>query len=201
MPSDAEICNLAFSHVGVGVEIANLSTDRGQEAAIARRFYEATNKELQRDFKWPFNRRFATLGLVEEDPTSEWAFSYRRPSDCLLERRIITGDRIETEENRIPFIVGSDASGGLIYTDQEDAELEYSVYVDDPELYTPDYVMSLSFRLAAYFGPRLGGGDPFKMTERSFQFFKMSMAKAQLNATIATQKDLPAESEFIRARG
>jgi hypothetical protein len=62
-----------------------------------------------RDFDWSFARRYTTLGLVEEDPNTDWAYVYRYPSDCLSVRSIVGAMR--TDRSRLPFTLGSDASG------------------------------------------------------------------------------------------
>lgn len=87
MSSSTEISNMALSHLAISREIAALDTERSQEAQACRRFYETVRKTVLRDYPWPFATKFATLALVEDDPNSEWDFSYRYPSDCLNARR------------------------------------------------------------------------------------------------------------------
>src|SRR5688572_11149621 len=111
MASETEIANLALSHLGVGKEIANLETERSQEAVACRRFYDTARDATLRDFSWPFATKIAVLGLIEADPNDEWDYSYRYPSDCLQLRRILSGVRNDTRDSRVPFKLAHDDSG------------------------------------------------------------------------------------------
>ena len=201
MPSDTEIGNLALSHIGVSTEIQNLETDQSEEASALRRFYTPALEELERDFAWPFTTVLgAALGLVAEDPNDEWAYSYRYPSDCKMFRKILSGTRNDTRQSRVPYRIGRDTTGLLIFADKEDAECEYAIYEDDPQRFPPDFVMAFSLLLAAYIAPRLTAGDPFKLGERAYKLYLMSKPKAQGNALNEEQPEEEPSSEFIRAR-
>lgn len=199
MATDIEICNLALSHLGIGKEIASF-TEKSQEAQACNRFFDETRDTVMRSLAWPFATKFVTLGLVEEDPTSEWGFSYRYPSDCFTARRIFSGDRNDSPQTRVPYKLGNDDQGTLIYTDQEDAELEYTVLVDDPQLWPADFRMALSFLLAVYMAPRLAAGDPFKLGERAATLYGRTMAAASANAYNEQQDEQPPDAEMIRER-
>lgn len=194
------IANMALGHLGNGQEIANLDTERTQEAIAMRRFYATARDEMLREFPWPFATGRATLGLVEEDPNDEWAFSYRYPSDCVKARRIVGSLRNETRQSRVPYKIEQDATGILLLTDMEDAILEYTVREEDASLYPPDFVMALSLRLAAYTAPKLTRGDAFKMGDRALKFWMLAKSYAQGNAANEQQDDELPDSEFIRSR-
>lgn len=198
--STTAIANLAISHLGIGKEIANLITERSAEAQACRRFYETARDITLRDFSWPFATKINALGLVEEDPNDEWGFSYRYPTDCLKLRRILSGIRNDTRQTRIPYRVTRDESGLLIYTDAEDAELEYTINESDVGRFPPDFVMALSFLLAGYVAPRLTGGDPFKLGNRALELYQFELSKARSSAANEEQPDDLPESEFIRTR-
>lgn len=199
--STTEIANLALSHLGVGKEIAALDTERSEEARACRAFYETARDEMLRGWPWPFARKFAEPTLVDEDPTDEWAYSYRMPSDCLFVRRILSGDRNDSRQTRIAYSIGYDPDGlALIYTDQDDPTIEYTVKVTDVTKFAPDFVMALSYRLAAYVAPRLTKGDPFKMADRTLKLYDMSARFAAASAFNEEQVDEEVDSEFERMR-
>lgn len=200
MASNTEICNIALSHVGVGKSIANLDTEQSQEAVVCRVFFETVRDAVLRDFAWPFASRTVAVGLIEEDPNDEWDYSYRYPTDCLSIRRVLSGVRNDTHQSRVPYKIAQDDDGRLIYCDTEDAEIEYTVRAEDPELYSPDFVMALSFRLAFYIAPRLTGGDPFGLGSRALKMYEYEISKAKASAANEEQYDNLPESEFIRTR-
>lgn len=199
--SEIAICNMALSHLGVAKEIANLETENSQEAAACRRFFAQARDNTLRDYPWPFATKIEALALVEEEPNDEWGYSYRVPSDFVRLRRILSGERNDTRQTRVSYRIVRDTAGLLIYTDQENAEIEYTIRETDPTRYPSDFVMALSLRLAAYIAPRLTGGDPFKLGERALQLHEYEIRKAQSSATIEEQADDNPDSEFIRERG
>lgn len=199
MATETEICNLALSHLNYGVEIASLDEDT-EEANACRRVYETARDELLRDYEWPFATKFAALAEVEADPTDEWGYSYRYPSDCKFFRRIVSGQRTDTNQTAVPYRIGRDSQGLLIYTDEADAEAEYSYAETDSGRFPPDFVVALSYRIAAYVAPRLAGGDPFKLGPLALQLYQMSLAKAYGTARREEQPDPEPDSEWISGR-
>jgi hypothetical protein len=200
MATDTEIANLALSHLGIGKLLANLDTDRSEEGNVCRRFFDIAKDATLRDFSWPFATKFATLNLVEEDPTGEWGYSYRYPSDCLMLRRIISESRNDSRQSQEPYKIGQDDEGLLIYTDREDAEVEYTVRVTNNDTLPSDFVMAFSFRLATYIAPTVTNGDPFKLGDKAMQRYVMEMTIARASVVNEEQPDEEVQSEFIRAR-
>lgn len=200
MASSTEICNMALSHLGIGKEIAALESERSQEAEACRRFYSTAQDATLRDFPWPFATKIAALALVEEDPNSEWGFSYQEPSDCLGLRRILSGIRNDNRQSRVPYRRAYGDSGAVIFTDAEDAEIEYTIRVTDPLRYSPDFILAFSLRIASYIAPRVTGGDPFKLGTRAMSLYEYELSKARSAAVNEEQDEEVPESEFIRGR-
>lgn len=200
MTSKVDICNLAISHLGVGKSIATFDTERSEEASACRTFWDQALKQTLRDFHWPFSRRTVTLALVEEDPTTEWAYAYRYPSTCIEARKLLSGTRNETRQTRIAYQIAADTEGRLIYTDLEDAVLEYSALVTDTSLFPDDFAMALSCRLAVYIAPRLCGPDNQKQREYASQLYVAEISQAKANARNEEQPEEMPESELISGR-
>lgn len=200
MPTPTEIANLSLSHIGIGREIADLDTENSEEAQACRRFYPTTLETVLRDFPYPFANTFAEGQLVEEDPNTEWGYSYRYPSGCIKLIRILSGLRNDNRQSRVPYKIGRDSVGRLIYTDMENACFEYTHFEEDTSKFTPDAVMAFSFRLAAYIAPRLTGGDPFKMGDRAIKYYMMEVQVARANAVNEQQDEEKPQAEWLRAR-
>ena len=200
MASETEICNQAISHLGIGKEIADLDTEASAEASACRRFYDLCRDTVLRDFDWPFASNFFTLGLIEEDPNTEWDYSYRYPSNCLKIIRILSGKRQETTTSKEPYKIARDTTGRLIYADKEDACIEYTEKVTNPGHYTPDFTLALSYRLAVFISPRVMQGDPFKLGSAAMQMYQMEISKAKTLALNEAQTDIKQDSEFIQTR-
>jgi len=199
MSSAVQICNLALSHLDITKRIASF-TEESEEARLLSVFYETTRDVVIKDRRWPFATKIATLGLVEEDPNDDWAYSYRYPSDCLAVRRILSGIRNDLNSTRTPYKIAYDGAGRIIFSDFELAQAEYTARITDPELFPPDFVMALSFRIAAYIAPALTSGDPFNLGDRAMNMYKIELGNAASNSFNEEQPDVIPESSLIAGR-
>lgn len=199
MASDIQIANLALGHLAIGKTIASL-TENSSEARACNLFFDISREATLRDFPWPFASKIETLGLVESAPNSEWDYSYRYPSDCLMFHRILSGSRNDSRQTRVPYKISQDSTGKLIFTDAEDAVCEYTVNADNPGMYAPDFSIALSYRLAAFIAPRLMGGDNFKMGIQAMQLYEATISRAKASALNEEQPDELPDSEFITGR-
>lgn len=200
MNSKTDICNLAISHLGSGVEISDFETDLSEEAKACRVYYDMCRDIVLRDFWWPFARKIVTLGLVDEDPDNEWGYSYRYPSDALMIRRLQSGTRNDTRQSEIVFNVASDDDGSLVLTDAREAIAEYTFRNENVSRYPADFVEALSYRLAAFISPRICGGMAANKKTEMMQLYSLATGKASANAANEMKADEQPESEFIRAR-
>ncbi len=201
MSSKTEISNMAISHLGIGKEIANLETEQSQEASACRRFYEACVDAVLADLDWTFATKEAVLNLVVTNPNTEWLYSYTYPTDCVNLRRIKSGIRRDTQKSRVPYkILKGIGSGKLIYTDKQGAEVEYTVRLSDPTIFSPEFSLALSFNLAAYIAPRLTGGDPFKMKQEMLNQYRLELGRAKKKNMNEEVTETPPPSEFITTR-
>lgn len=210
MLSKTEICNMAISHLGIGKEIADLDTEKSSEAGACRRFYDVARDSSLRGFNWPFARQFSTLNLITDNTTQidstssylpEWNYYYAVPSGCLSIHRVLSGARNDSRQSRVPYILVQTQSGPQIYTDQINAQIEYTSQLTDTSLYPPDFVMAFSFLLASYIAPRITGGDNFQIGKMALEQYLSAISMAKAKALNEEQVDMDPESEFIRARG
>jgi hypothetical protein len=200
MASKTEIANLAIRHLGIGKPIGNLETEQSQEAAACRVFFDTVRDAVLEDFAWPFASQIRALGLIESDPTTEWAYSYAYPSDCLRFGRILSGIRTDTRQSVIPYRRAKIGDNEVILTDQDDAVAEFTIKITDTGLFSSAFTLAMSYRLAYYVAPSITGGDPFNIQERVGQLYIFELEKAQVNALNEVQQDEVPESEFTRAR-
>lgn len=197
--SQLAIWNLSLSHLGVSVEVADV-TERSKEAQACRRFYDQVIGEVLRDFPWPFATTFASLALVATAPTAEWAYSYRQPVDCTRFIRVLPGLRVDTPSSRIPFRLGYDSTGSLVFCDLTSAQAEYTTNLVNESRFTPDFTQMAALLLAGYLGPRVTKGDDFKLGDRALKLYEWRKAMAWQNAAGEQARDLSDASSFLDAR-
>lgn len=203
--SNTEIANMALAHLGNGKDIADLDTENSSEARSIRRFYNVAREATLADFAWPFATKYATLALVSEygdtgHVTDEYDFAYRYPTDCLMLRRIKSGNRNDDRQDRVEYKIAQDDQGQLILTDTEEAEVEFTILIESESRYSAEFVLALSLRLAVYAAPQLTKGDPFKLGDRAMGLYQQAISRAQANAANEQQAAEDADAESIRAR-
>ena len=200
MASKPEIANMTLSHLGIGNEITSIETDRSNEAAAVRRFYSLALETTLRDGKWPFATVIEDLGLIETDPNDEWSYSYRHPVNCAKIIKILSGTRNDTHQSRVPFKIAKDSAGRIIFTDKEDAQVEFIQIIDDPQFYTADFILAFSLKLAYMIIPRLSVGDPNGLRPIIERQYLAALSTAEKNAGNEEQPEVLPEAELIRGR-
>lgn len=206
MASNTEIANIALSHIGVGKEISDLTTEKSEEARACRRFFDIARDQTLRDYSWPFARRETDLSLIQSFLTvdSEWDYEYRYPSDAVKILRIVSqnyGNRNPARQTRIPYKISGDGTARVILCDEEQAKVEYIKRVTDEAYYPSDFEIAFAYRLAMYIAPRLTAGDPFGIINRMREMYAQEIAMAKVNSMNEEQVDENPESEFVRSRG
>lgn len=194
--TDIQICNMALGHIGHTKFLADLA-ERSNEANVVNNFYSQAVEMTLESYPWPEATKYGTLGLVEEDPNDDWDYLYQYPSDCLYARRIVTMNG-KVEPNPPPFITGYSESGRVIYTDEEDAVLEYTLRLEDPSLFRPTLGEAISWYLAFLIGPGLAKDQ--KLTQGCFQVWQAMTSRAQQRAGNEQQHSQEIDSEAIRSR-
>lgn len=199
--SSTEIANMALSHIGSGISIEALDSDPSPEADACRVFFDNVFGTMLEDFDWWFCRKIVALGPVAVAPNKEWGFSYRWPSDCKKLLRILSGLRVDDESSAIDHVGGVDDQGRLIFTDQPNAEAEYTFRPENTG-HLPDYfVEAFSFKLAQRIAPRIIREDPFGMAAKMEREFMLALDRAKVRAVEDEQRQAKASANpSARAR-
>lgn len=201
-----DIANMAVSHLAVGLEIQDFDNEKTEAAQAARRFYDLARQKVLRDYDWPFANTIEFLALLANpvgltQPTTEWLYSYRYPANAIAVRRILNqATRVDTAGSRAIYSVGRDSVGRIIYSDLATAQIQYTYDETDTTRFPPDFAVALSFYLAFLIGPRVSGGDQFKLADRAYVLYQRAILEAQANAANEEPPDNLPDAEMILAR-
>lgn len=148
--SKTAILNLALGHLGTRTTVQNIDTEASVEAKQGKLFYDQAREQALVDFDWTFARRRLLLAAHgNAAPTTQWAFRYQYPSDCLIVRKIV--NPAGEDKTRSPYQIElADNDTVSIVTDVDDAELIYTSNVETVTLFTPHFTLALSYLLAHY---------------------------------------------------
>lgn len=198
--SEARICNLALSHIKqTKTTVANLDTDTGNTAVQCRIHYDTCRQFVLSNHDWNFATQRVTLANISSDPMSPttWNYRYDYPSNCLKIRNI---QPLNKTSDPIPYVVEleEDGSGLSILTDLEDARAIYTQDVDNPTLFSPGFIQSLSWYLASELAPALSGSETIQ--EATLTVYRNTIAAAQAMDSGEGQQDPDLDSSWERAR-
>lgn len=194
--SIVQIWNMALSHIGVKSFVAGVN-EKSQEASVLNVWWAPSVDYVLADHPWPFARKYQALGLVVSNPSPDWAYAYRYPSDCIHARRICSPSG-RTDPKPPPFFVGQDDDGKLVYTDQPNAVLEYTKRVTEPERFDEKFTEALSIYLAARVCNPLSRIP--NLADKLDDMYSSAIARAAVKSMNEQQQDDPQEAEWIQAR-
>lgn len=155
MASIVDICNLALAHLGNRAQVVSIApVDGSVESDYCARFFPMARDEVLELADWSFARSRVSLAPLSINPSSTWAYAYERPANCLVPRRIMTGDARAHEDDSFAF----EEEGRAIFCNQALASLVFTQPMEDPTRFSPGFTTALSYKLAAYLaGPVLRG--------------------------------------------
>ncbi len=197
MASVVQICNMALTRIGQSQLIASLE-EQSLAAELCTLHYADARDNVLRDFDWPFAEARVFLSDIGSPPVN-WSYRYRYPTDCLKARRIaIPGNENPTADQRTPYNVVYANGGRAIITNQESAELIYTIRVEDTTYFDPIFVSALAWRLASELAIGLQvRPENFNAAQQQYMFV---LSQAQAIALAERQQAPLPESEFITAR-
>lgn len=196
MASETDICNLALIRIGQGSRIASLD-EESEPADLCEFVLPLARDDTLRSGSWPFASRRVALALVEEEPSTDWAYAYRVPSGCLRAIRLMPTDG-RNGRARIPFEVEGDDTAGLLFTDEPDAVLHYITRVENAGLFPPDFVDAMAWRMAMELAEPLARDAGRR--ENAERQWKRSLERAEANAANETIPRPEPESGLLDAR-
>lgn len=200
MASEVDICNLALAHLGDNATVASLEPPEGSaQAEHCARFYPIARDALLELHDWNFATKRALLAQVD-NLWPQWSYSYLQPADCL--RVIAVLDKTAGADQSIsvpaPYSQSGLANTGMgrytpqdyvcetndggdevILTNQVDAMTRYVAFVTDTTKFTPLFVTTLTWKLAAMLaGPVVKGESGRAEAKRCEAMASAWLAKA-----------------------
>lgn len=203
-----EIYNLALSAATSRSSLSAV-TENSREAEICNLWYPSVRDHVFRAAFWPCLQGTTSLAVIAErdfdvawtagDPRDPWRFAYSLPADIIRARYLTTYNRFElslyTPSGKTP----GEGSSRALLTNQPNAQLVYSVRMENTEHWDPDLVMSVVYGLAAAISNPLHG-------KRAIQADNLQRANeiimaARLHSANEQERQHEAVPDWIAARG
>lgn len=194
--SETAIGNLALSHLGSSARISSL-TEASTEARHISLHYATCRDSLLEELDWTFATKSAALALLAEEPNDLWGFAYAKPADCLKALRIVPSMASQTP---YPFRLMQYGAQAAIYTDVEDAYLEYVERVTDVTRFSNHFTETLALKIAVAVALSINP-NAVGTRDRVFQEYRMALAKAKsldMNTGVSQPDDSLPENLSVR---
>jgi len=198
MASPVSICNIALARIGHTRGIADLD-EASLDAQACKIYYEHDRDIVLAAAPWYFNTRRKALASTGTPPI-EWLFRFALPDDCLKPMQIADDRRVRLSDDRIPFALEDDGSGGstILLCDVKAPNLIYLARLTQTGLYPPVFVNALAWLIAADLAVSLSLKLDFEKQMRERYVMAINEAVALVLGT--AQPDPLPDSEFISAR-
>lgn len=215
MASVVEIGNLALSHIRAGT--INSLTEASVQAQQVSLLYPILRDQVLQDAPWQFARKVQALAL-RTDELFNWVYAYQYPSDCIKIRRLIINfEEINSSvgvrsrfydpnlafpgvRDKVKYQIQNVNGDKVIAANEMELRAEYTVKVEDPNLFDPQFILGLSHLLAAHLAVPLVGTDLGAKLQRDmlsiYRGYIDSATAADLNEQFQEQPD----SDFITIR-
>lgn len=197
------LANQALGHLAHTKFLADYTADTSKVKLVLDKFYDTALARAFRDFDWPFAVFIDDLVATSNPNATEWAYAYEYPADAARITRIVSGVWPEPPSARVAYrIIGHTTadSGRRILTNQQDAQAEFVVPIDEPEAWPSDFAEAFALLWAGLSAPGITGGDQHKLGARALALYDMALRNAFLNHMNEERPPQPPESEFITSR-
>jgi hypothetical protein len=217
MASAVDICNLALAHLGDTATVSSIDPPEGSaQAEHCSRFYPIALNSLLEMHYWSFTTKRVTLAQVTNN-WPQWKYAYAIPGDANNIISVLPPDATDDYSTKFtptdtPYFAANyapvtsagryvpqqynkeiDADGnGVLLTNQENAELRYTAFVNDTTAFSPLFVLALSWHLASMLaGPIIKGETGAAEAKRCAQMF--ALFESQAEASDAVQRNIKPE--------
>lgn len=181
--TEVDICNLALSLIGDTSKVLSIQPpDTSTQARLCAQMYPMALTATLEMHHWAFATKRAEL--VETATATcdcpEWDYCYVIPNKMLRPIAVLAHGSTDDYSQSSDFTVQQDSTGiQRIYTDVEDAVLMYTEYVDDPQIWPPNFRMVLAWHLASMLAGCLIRGDVgAQESKRCLQMMSMYLSKS-----------------------
>ena len=202
MASVVEICNIALANIRS--KSINSLNEQSLQAQQCKLFYPILRDQLFEYAPWQFAHKVKPLSLLTLE-SFNWGYVYQYPSDCLKINKLLlnyAGIRDDTfgTHQKVEYEIQIIDDVKVIVSNAPDLRVDYRAKIEDPNLFTNEFKMTLSHLMASEIAvPIVGAEMGRQLRSDSFQIYTR-----YLNAAIASNSNerhtaIP-ESEFISVR-
>lgn len=195
--SKIEICNIALSHLGSERVTTLTGGTLTEPARLCNIMYDPSRQYVLQDHEWGFATILAYLSTIDTTSTG-YEYTYQYPNGCLQAREIY-----QDSEGEKPIDFEIRANPALvtrhILTDQDDAILVYTGDITNTNMFSPAFVMALTYHLASLLAIPIS--KKTSMRDKMIQYYTVYMEKAKLLDALQMKYSVQQKNDFLTTRG
>ena len=199
MYSKTEICNIALDNFGCG-RISSMEEDT-EQARVMRGVYDNARKSLLAKGLWNFATSYEVLNEVADDSLYHPLYTkfYVYPVDAIKIVKILSCDIDFMDRYNYPnFEIMSAKNRRYIATNLQDAKAQLIRDVDNPAIFSPEFVTCFSYLLSARVAEALTrNGQIVREMENKYQ---EALNQAMLTSAVERQEKTQYPDMFTRFR-
>ena len=223
MTSVVDICNIALSNIRAGS--INSLDESNPEAQLCKLKYPIVRDMVIANMDWQFSSGVKTLALLSATELFNWSYAYQYPVDSFgINRLIGEYEEISTDSGtavisqarqnlidselrsvedlrmQIPYEIFNVDGNRVIGANEPNLRIDYRIKITDPNLFSPQLVISVAHLLASEIAIPIVGGE----LGRQFRADSLSLYQNYLDAAISSdmneQYHSPGDSEYVTIR-
>lgn len=148
--SKVDICNKALTFLGLGSKPITSLDENSANARTLKNSYPSVRDAVLRSHNWGFARRIETLARISGESVPGWTYLYASPSLSLATRKVFDNIQV-TNPDSVEFqeVLTPTSSQKGIVCNSNPAYIEYTYQIDDPSIYSADFITAFAMALAA----------------------------------------------------
>lgn len=227
MASEVDIANAALAVLGDTATVVSMYPPSGStQAAHCARFYPMTRDTLLESHSWGFTTRRDSLALLAITPPSTWLYAYAAPTDSINFLAVLDPSALNDTVTGVAgftgtyFSANNSSFGGVgyytpqpyaaeaapdgttvIYSNQANAVLRYTKRITDPTEFSPLFVETFTWLLAAKLaGPVIKGVEGRAAAAACLKKYEYWFAKATESDANQTMDHPTGQTKWIQGR-
>lgn len=213
MASQVDICNLALSHLGDDATVTSIDPPEGStQAEFCKRYLPIAIDNALSVHHWSFSTIRDTPPQLDSG-FAQWLYAYAVPANTITVISVMHKDATDDYATPFrnegmgiytpqPFSKESLPDGSpVVYTNQAEALIRYTIRVDDPTRYSPLFTTAVSYLLASYLaGPMIKGKEGQAMAKQTMQMYGLFIRQAIDHDARQKKIDVKLDTPWLRGR-
>lgn len=197
-----QIYNLALGALLLTRRVNDLDADQSTEAKVLNTHWDVAFSSTLEDLDLDATSSLKTLEFSVANPTTQWLYGYKYPTDCAFMRRIVSSVLKDTRSTQIPRRIATINGNKLILCNEDSAVAEY-ISTDVPlSSLSANAGLAVAYKLAMLSSALIAGKGANKVKEDISKMYLLARSDAQEHdrQENANFDDDATISEFVEAR-